>query len=223
MLMKYIRIYVLLLSATISSLNSFAQQVKTIEKGIYRFPAFAEGTVILRNGIMSSASLNYDISLDEMHFIAQNGDTLALAEPATIHFISLNGTRFYYDKGYLQVLDTAADLLLAYRQQFSKQQLRPGAYGSTIPHEGARTFNFFNGTGQRYNMGEDYSLTLTPMDYYFFGDQYGHFSKTSKAFILEHFAKYHAAVNSYLQNNHINFNRLADLEKLLAYCSRLGS
>ena len=141
------------------------------EKGIYRFPSFTDGTVVSRNGIISAARLNYNISLDEMHFISQNGDTLSFADPATINFISMNGTRFYYDDGYLQTIDTAGKIILAFRQGFVEQQLRTGAYGTTTAHEGARTYTYFTGNGQKYKLGEDEKITVTTREYYFFGDE----------------------------------------------------
>ena len=74
-------------------------------KGIYRFSAFNEGSIVFRDGIISGGRMNYNISADEMHFISQNRDTLALAAPAAVSFISLNGSRFYYDKGFIQAID----------------------------------------------------------------------------------------------------------------------
>lgn len=195
------------------------------EKGIYRFPGFTDGTIIFRNGIISPARLNYNISLDEMHFINQNGDTLSLAEPTTISFISMNGTRFYYDNvnGYLQTIDTAGDVILSFKQGFITQQLRPGAYGTTIPHEGARTYSYFTGNGQKFNLGQDEKITVTTKEYYFFGDQYGHFTKACKEFILLHFDKHQPEIKSFLKARHINFNDLEDLLQLMQYCSTLTS
>lgn len=201
-------------------------EIRTIlpEKGIYRFNSFNEGAMIFRNGIMASGKLNYNVSLDEMHFIAENGDTLSVADPATLSFINLNGSRFYYDQGFLQTIDTATagGVILAYRQNLNAQQQRKlGAYGITEPHEGIRTMSFYTGNGQTYKLGDDEKITVTAREYFFFGDGYGHFSKASKQFILDHFDKQQDKLKEFIKTNHINFNVLKDLLKLMDFCRGL--
>jgi hypothetical protein len=194
------------------------------EKGIYRFPAFNEGTIIFRNGIIAAARLNYNVSLDEMHFITEKGDTLSVADPATVNFINLNGSRFYYDKGYLQTIDTttANGIILAFKQTLIAQQQRKyGAYGITEPHEGIRALSFYTGNGQIYKLGGDEKITVTAREYYFFGDAYGHFSKAGKEYILLHFEKHQAALKEFMKTNHTNFNVLKDLLKLMQFCRQL--
>jgi hypothetical protein len=201
-------------------------EIRTVlpEKGIYRFPSFNEGSIIFRNGIISTGRLNYNVSLDEMHFITERGDTLSVAEPATVSFINLNNSRFYYDKGFLQTIDTAKynGVILAFKQALIAQQQRKlGAYGITEPHEGIRTYNFFTGNGQTYRLGGDEKITVTAREYYFFGDVYGHFAKASKEYILLHFDKNQPALKEFIKSNHINFNVLKDLLKLMAFCGGL--
>src|SRR3954471_8859249 len=116
------RHFIFLASCMLLAVESLLAQepgnlVITSQKYIYRFPSFAEGTIVFRNGIINSAKLNYNIASDEMHFISTAGDTLSLADPATIYFISLQGSRFYYDKGFLQVIDTIAGITLAFKQE----------------------------------------------------------------------------------------------------------
>ncbi len=120
------------------------------EKGIYRFPAFREGTIVFRNGIMNSARLNYNVSSDEMHFLDEKGDTLAIADPASINFISFSDSRFYFDKNFLQTIDTFTTngIILAFRQTFSIQQRKKaGAYDMAPAHEGATTATFYGDNG----------------------------------------------------------------------------
>jgi hypothetical protein len=190
-------------------------------KGIYRFPGFTAGTIVLRNGIIAEMPLNYNISLDEMHFIDARGDTLSLADPVSVNFISLNGSRFYFDQGYLESLDSAAGFVLAFRQSFSFQYRQPGAYGDFIAHEGVRNYSFYNGNGQMYTLGNDDKIVLSPHEYYFFGDEYGHFSKTGKAFLYAHFPQYESDLSGFIKQEKINFNRLPDLHRLMAHCRSL--
>jgi hypothetical protein len=194
------------------------------EKGIYRFPAFNEGSIVFRNGIISTGRFNYNVSLDEMHFITHDGDTLSVADAPTISFVNLNGSRFYYDKGFLQTIDTIAvnGIILAFNQTLIAQQQRKyGAYGITQPHEGVRTLAFYTGNGQTYKLGGDEKITVTAKEHYFFGDAYGHFTKASKEFILQHFQKNQPALKDFIKSNHTNFNTLNDLLKLMEFFMKL--
>src|SRR6478609_7956182 len=51
-------------------------------EAIYLLPAFTQGSAFFKNGSSSKQRFNYNSLLDEMHFINERGDTLAIAEPA---------------------------------------------------------------------------------------------------------------------------------------------
>jgi hypothetical protein len=190
-------------------------------KGIYRFDAFREGSVIFRNGIITAAKLNYNISLDEMHFVIESGDTLSVADPLTVSFINLNGSRFYYDKGFIQAIDTFHGIILGFKQILLAEQERKQAYGIVKPHEGVRTYSFFTGNGQKYQLGEDELIQVRSREFYFFGDAFGHFSKTKREFVLQYFPAQQATITAFIKQHHINFNSLDDLLELMQFCRGL--
>ncbi|MFT3936635.1 MAG: hypothetical protein QM726_23625 [Chitinophagaceae bacterium] len=219
-------VYCMLLQLINAEAQVLPQSIRTIlpEKGIYRYQTFNEGSIVFRNGIISAGKMNYNVSLDEMHFITSSGDTLSVADPASISFVNLNGSRFYYDKGFYQTIDTirANGIVLAYRQSFSEQQQRKyGAYDITEQHEGLRTMTFYTGHGQIYKLGADEKVMITTKEHYFFGDVYGHFEKAQKQFILHHFKKQESVLNEFIKTNHINFNEPEDLLKLMQFCGTL--
>jgi hypothetical protein len=191
------------------------------EKGIYRFPVFTEGVILMRDGTSSSQKLNFNISLNEMHFISEKADTLSVGEPEAIRYISLQGTRFYYDKGYYQVIDSGGAIMLAFTQLLSIQQHRVSAYGMTEPHEGVRTYSFYSMGGKTDPLGKDEKITVTAREIYFFGDNYGHFSKANKDFILAHFQKQQDVLKNFISTNRIKFQSNSDLLKLMQFCKSL--
>jgi len=191
------------------------------EKGIYRFSSFTDAVLVLRNGLSSSQKLNFNISLNEMHFISEKGDTLSIAEPETLRYISMQGSKFYYDKGYYQVTDSIGELLLGFTQLLSIQQHRVSAYGMTEPHEGVRTYSFYSTHGKTDAIGKDEKITVTTREIYFFGDKYGHFSKASKAFVFDHFRQQQTALKDFVNSHHTNFHSRADLIKLMEFCKTL--
>jgi hypothetical protein len=193
-----------------------------IDKGLYRFSDFTTGKVVFLGGKYSSVMLNYNISLDEMHFIDPKGDTLAVANPASIRFINMNGNRFYYDKGWLQIIDTAKGLILAFRQVLSKSKpLQKNGYETMKPNEFAGSETFFTGNGQKFGQGYNDLFTLSAREYYFFGDENGHFTKTRRTYLLYYFNKQRDAIEAFLKANPANFNTLEDLLKVLAFCKQL--
>jgi hypothetical protein len=199
--------------------NTVGSSGDGIGKYIYRFPSFAGGTIVFRNGIINSAKLNYNIASDEMHFISQAGDTLSLADPATVYFISLQGSRFYYDRGFLQVIDTLAGITLAFKQELMISTKTKGAFGIPTENPSATSYNFFTVGGRKYDL--DNAASVDSREHYLFGDAYGHFVKAGKEYILLHFKQHQDGINTFIKNHHTNFGKEEDLILLLAYCANL--
>ena len=63
--------------------------------GFYRYPHFGHGVVVFKQGGQTNAKLNYHMLNEEMQFINQNGDTLALADPFAIKYLTLDSTLFF--------------------------------------------------------------------------------------------------------------------------------
>jgi len=214
---------VVLAGKNISAQNSGLPEITgglSSRNELYRFPAFAEGTVTFRNGGFVTARLNYNISVDEMHFISPQGDTLALADPPAVIFINIGQYRFYYDKGYLQSIPAAGDIILAFKQVLLEEKNTKGAFGIATTHPDANSYSFFTLKGQQYKLNND-DAQMEIRTTYFFGDTYGHFYKASKEYILNHYAKQQDAVSTFLKNNRISFNKADDFTKLLEYCKQL--
>ena len=207
------------ISAQNSGLSETTGAVSS-RKDFYRLPAFTEGMVTFRNGGSVTAKLNYNINVDEMHFINPQGDTLALADPPAVNFIDIGQYRFYYDKGYLQSIPAAGDIILAFKQVLTEEKNTKGAFGIGTTHPDANSYSYFTLKGQQYKLGDE-ETQIETRTFYFFGDAYGHFSKASKEYILNRYAKQQEAVSIFLKNNHISFNKAEDLTKLLAYCKQL--
>ncbi len=190
-------------------------------KGIYRFSSFNEGSIIFRSGIMTAARMNYNISFDEMHFIDQHGDTLSLAAPVTINFINLNGSRFYYDKGFIQVIDNFNGVVLGFKQVLFAQQQRKEGYSRPSPQAEVNSYYFFRGNGQKYTLAENEEVQVYAREYYFFGNTDGRFSKSGMDYLYQQFPQHRSAISEFLKKHHSNFNKLDDLLALLSFCKQL--
>ena len=74
---------------------------------IYRFPTFQEGSLNFtkQQGQSLKALYNYNIFLDRIEIISDQGDTIPVKNPAGIQFINVNNTIFFNhkSKGFLEI------------------------------------------------------------------------------------------------------------------------
>ena len=207
-------------------------QQKLLAKGVYRFPEFRTGTVVFKKGEPVTVLLNYNIWLEEMHFIGEKGDTLAIETPGLVNFIDINGSRFYYDinidkgkrlfeKGYLEEVEKYGQMVLAVKQELSAEEQRKGAFGVPTLSNSVKPYDMYASDGQSYQLGRNADLLVTSKVYYFLGDSYNHFSTANKEYIIQKFPQKRNAIEDFVTTNNIKFNKLTDLQKLLAFCNNL--
>src|SRR5450432_82090 len=66
--------------------------------GIYRFPSFTSGSILLKDGRQGTELLNYNILYGRIMYIDRTkGDTLAIGIPDQIKQVTIKGIHFYYD------------------------------------------------------------------------------------------------------------------------------
>src|SRR5678809_1505707 len=66
---------------------------------IYYYPQFITGQIFFKEGERVVVDMNYNHLFDQMLFINDKADTLALADEKTIKYIVILRDTFYYDKG----------------------------------------------------------------------------------------------------------------------------
>lgn len=180
----------------------------------YRLPSFSEGSIIYRNGVKAVLKLNYNIARDEMHFLDEKGDTLIVADPPTINFITINHNQFYYFKGrYMQVVQTNGIITLAFWQEVKVQ---PFFSDKEIVNAG-----YFTGNGQRVKLDDGRQVILLTEDHYYFGDNYGNFTKAGRGNLLAYYEKNKEIVSSFIDKHHTNFDKITDLMELFRFCGSL--
>jgi hypothetical protein len=191
----------------------------------YRLPSFTKGTIVYRNGTKFTVKLNYNLARDEMHFINATGDTMRVADPPTINTIAINHNRFYYFKDhYLQLIRENSRLLLAFRQEITVH-----IFNSAGPYASTNDLSAINNTGSNpesasingliFHTDDGRRAMMLTTDFYYLGDGFGNFSKATKAVFLQYYEKDKKAIGDFINERHINFDKLADLLSLLNYCT----
>jgi len=200
--------------------TSIAEGVPIAE--IFQYPQFSNGTIYFRTGDVSEAKLNYNIFLDEMQFIDGKGDTLALANEVTVKVIVVNSDSFYYDKGYIRLLNGNSLLRLAVKQGVRVLDKRKeSAYGASTSVSSIRNLNAYSNGRRLYQVAVTEDVVLAKEEYYYFGDQYNHYVIATKKSLLELLPKHSEVITKYLKENDTKFYKKADLEKLLEFLAHL--
>src|SRR4030095_12622094 len=91
---------------------------------IYHFPQFIKGEVFFKDDRKATAKMNYTRLFDQMLFINSKGDTLALANEKTIKFIALDQDTFYYEEGYIRIIEDKDLVKLAEKQAWVVADIR---------------------------------------------------------------------------------------------------
>ncbi len=63
---------------------------------LYQYPQFQNGVIYFKNGVRSSAKLNYSFLTQEFLFVNSKGDTLSIASPGDVKNAVIGSDYFYY-------------------------------------------------------------------------------------------------------------------------------
>ena len=200
--------------------KSFTESVSMTD--LYQYAQFITGKVFFKPGDSAMAKLNYNKLLNEMQFIDPKGDTLDIANAATIRLIRIDTDVFYYDNGYVQLIKDTNGIKLASKQTLvmtGKEKI--GAYGMANPTSAIDSYGTLIDPRGIYKLVPREDITLTKKTQYYFGDKYNHFIWATRKNLLREFSKVSKPLNAYLKENNTDFNNREDLEKLLQFLAGL--
>lgn len=186
----------------------------------YILPAFTGGTAFLRSGASVKQRFNYNYLLDEMQFLNTNGDTLAIADPALIKYISIDTLVYYYDKGYLQQTSHSGSYKLAVKQQMIQIPDKVGtAYGGSSGSSAVTTYSSIYSSDKVHRLKVDRDVRFEKVMSWYIGNPYNRFEKADRKGFYNTFPSKRDAIKKYIAKNNIDFNKEADLEQLLLFCT----
>jgi hypothetical protein len=184
----------------------------------FHYPGFTEGTVFFRDGTRSNAQLDYNLLTEEMQFIAPKGDTLAVANESTIKYITIGNDTFFYDKVYMQLITSNTTAKLAKREALAIADVKKaGAYDQYSSTSSITTVKSVRLQDRVTNFTESQELTIVKETTYYVGDTYNHFLPANKKNIIKLFGKKQNAIEQYLKDNKVTFNKEEDLKALITF------
>lgn len=186
----------------------------------YLLPAFTEGTAFLRSGGSLPMRFNYNYLLDEMQFLNAKGDTMAIADPATLKKIVLDSIIFYFDKEYLKEIERAGNYKLAVWESLVQTPYKTeGAYGTKTASSSIESFSRIYANGKEFKLQVQKDVLFVKVVDFYMGDAYDHFSKANKKAFSNLFSLKKEELDAYIREEKINFNSEEDLKKLLYFCA----
>lgn len=155
----------LLLIFVCATLFTYAQ--KGIEVSHYLFPEFTAGRVIMKDGTVNSAMLNYNAITEEVVF-QQNGQVLALADPALSQTdtVIIGDRKFIrFEKEFAEVLLNDKVKLLALFRCKVIPPANPAPFGGTSQISSVDKYSRLMGTNMFYDLElpEDYEIEMSNM------------------------------------------------------------
>lgn len=192
------------------------------ENGFYRLPKFTEGTYTMRNGQKATALFNFNIGNGEVEYIGDKRDTLAIGVPEDIRLITIGPDvqYIYQNKTYYEILADKKPAKLAKRIRISLEQEKKGGYGESAPASSQNNLRNFTSYGGLYQLSYDIAIIKTTSFYWLDGRD--NLQSATKKNSLKLVSKdKQAQLESFIEENKINFNSEDDLRKLLHHADSL--
>jgi hypothetical protein len=188
---------------------------------IYKYTAFTDGLVNLKDGGFGRAMLNYNSLFGEMQFIDPKGDTLSLTDEKNIAMIAVRTDTFYYDYGCIEQLGNYGQVKLGVKRILSlSDRKKSGGLNQSGSGE-IETFTTYSSQRSYRDLVITETLTFTERLVYYLGDRFNHFALAGKKSVLKIYGEYKDKVSAYLDENKTNFRNEEDLKKLCSFLQTL--
>lgn len=183
----------------------------------YKYPSFITGRVVYKDGNVGGSLMNYNFLLGEVQFIDPKGDTLSLANEATVKMITIGNDTFYYDGIYLMAVQQNAQAKIARNDKMRIADVKKaGGYGMYTSTGGIESYSSLTTSTTSIHLKEDRRMLFITKTTYYIGDKFDHFLPVSKKNIFKMFGK-KKGLDDFINDNKIDFRKVEDLEKLIAF------
>lgn len=211
----------------------FSQKIKTYtikpgesvteviaKKDQYLYDGFQKGIVFFKSGAKSATRLNFFLIGEELHFITETADTLAVANPVEISSVSIGRDIFYFDTDrYLEQDTVIGETILAtsfFIGTINTEKI--GAFGSTTDG-GTDSYGSFVAPSGKVDLTPQVITTLALKRSLYIGDKYKKFIPVNKRNIYSVFSKKEQALKKYLSERTVDYFSRADIIQLVTFMS----
>ena len=218
-------------SALLLSFSLYGQVTETIKvkagedmsaalstHGLYKFPGFTDGTVLFKDGSSTKAKMNFNVFINEIVFINNSNDTLAIGNRELVDSIKLDSNVFYYNRGYFLVVKDYGDTKLVRREKLNFENVKVGAFG--LPNRGVSIDNYTTVTQQStvYQLIVNEDVIIKKETLYLLTYKKFRSAKANLPGFVTAFPALKNEVQTFAESNDINFKKEADLKKMVQFC-----
>ncbi len=136
-------------------------------------------------------------------------------------FIVINQDTIYYDEGYIRLIADNGVLKLAEKQTWVMSDVRKvGSHNtakSSVAITSLITYSDEGARAKSYDLVINEDIIIRKETHYYFGDTDNRFARTGKKKLLLLYPKAEMALEAYLKENKVNFDKKEDLEKLIQF------
>lgn len=185
------------------------------------FPDFRNARVVYKGLSPIRCKANYNFLLDEIHYLNEKGDTMAIANPQDLSYVMIEDRMFIPNqKGFYEVIEKG-NVSLVYKWVCRIRSVsREGALGISTDAPGVYQMNRISFDSREWNMkvNEDALASVEVIPYL----------KTKSRMIAvtgegSYLKAYHnkEPLRKYLDNNPVDFHKEADLRRLSVFANSL--
>jgi len=187
-------------------------------KDLYEYPDFLIGRVFFRDGRVVEARMNYNRFTDEMFFIRANGDTLVLDNEETIRLINIEKDSFYFNKGFILLVQTNNAIKLGVKHGFRLADKRKSvSYDMMSSISSVQNIRSIEEAGARHRLVAKEQLVLFKTEQYYFGDKFDFYVLANQKNLSKMFPACNGEIKNYCSKNKIDFGKKTDLDLLLPF------
>lgn len=187
---------------------------------MYRYPEFTDGIVFFKNGATAASKLNYNLLSGEMDY-PQLKDTLSIANPTEIRFITISADTFYFEKSYLELIyrdKYSVTIRQGYKQLDAVNRDSYGASGSNSTTD---SYSTLQTTGQSYKLVLNQDRIFKKILEYYLLTPSGTFVVFNKKKVMQLFPQKKKTIEGYIKSNKVDFDSREDLIRFAGYLSDL--
>jgi hypothetical protein len=226
------KVLFIILFFLISFFNSLGQKTETITvKGLdidnfiaqtgYKYPSYSRAKVFLKDGDIASGRFNFDYFSQEMKYIGEKGDTLAIANAHDINFVAIGTDSFFYNKGYYEWIASSGIARLAVKHIFKLvERQNVGPFGISSSSTGVQKIGRVFGNGKPYDFLPNEELVFSKETTFYISPTKGKkndFVVANKNNIDKLFPKIN--IEKFIKENKLNLNKVEDLLSVMVYIS----
>lgn len=193
----------------------------------YLFPEFERGTVAFKNGVRSSALLNYSMLNQEMLFLDDDNNIMKIANPNEVLVVIIGEHRFFpISKNcvfYEEIPAGNGSFFVQHNANMISEGKATayGGYSQTSAVTSYGTFQNTNAGGGIYKLNVNEKFRLKHDNYFYIksGKNYKKFSSAKT--LAKLFKGQELKIEEFANEHSLNFTIIEDIAKIVEFCYSL--